>query len=191
MKFVISAGRVFFYGVAFGTGIVATALLAVALSGTLTTFQTGDLISASKINANFTVIENTIGGLNSPPVGSIVAWHKDFANTPALPDGWVECDGTAINDTASVYHGQNTPNLNGDGRFLRGSPTSGTPQADSFRSHNHAPGSGNWFHAFQPGGSTGGGGGTGLESFPATTANTGGTETRPINMSVVYIMRIR
>ncbi len=59
------------------------------------------------------------------PIGSIVAWLKSYANTPALPSGWVECNGQTLSDADSVYNGQAIPNLNGDNRFLRGNSTSG------------------------------------------------------------------
>jgi hypothetical protein len=63
------------------------------------------------------------------PIGAIVAWHKAFTNTPALPAQFVECNGQVLSDAASVYNGQTIPNLNavdGTGRFLRGDATSGT-----------------------------------------------------------------
>ncbi len=60
------------------------------------------------------------------PIGAIVAWHKSFANTPALPAGWVECDGSVLSDSASVYDGQTIPDLNGDGAYIKGAATSGT-----------------------------------------------------------------
>ena len=63
-----------------------------------------------------------------PPIGTIVAWHKSKQGTPALPSGWVECNGKPINDSDSPYNGQNAPNLNNDGRFLRGSNESGIEQ---------------------------------------------------------------
>ena len=34
------------------------------------------------------------------PIGSIVAWHRDFPNTP-LPVGWVECPSGRMFATAS------------------------------------------------------------------------------------------
>ncbi len=59
------------------------------------------------------------------PVGSIMAWLKSFTNTPqALPDGWMEADGSAISDADSVYNGQNAPDLNGN-EFVKGAATSG------------------------------------------------------------------
>ena len=65
------------------------------------------------------------GGSGFSPVGSVMAWLKSYPNTPALPDGWVECSGQVLIDTDSPYNGQIIPDLNGGNRFLRGSATSG------------------------------------------------------------------
>jgi hypothetical protein len=66
---------------------------------------------------------------HSPPIGSVTAWLKSYPNTPALPNGWVECNGQTLNDAASPYNGQVIPALNGTTEstklFLRGSVTSG------------------------------------------------------------------
>lgn len=63
------------------------------------------------------------------PVGSPIPWLKSFANTPALPDEYVECNGQVLSDADSPYDGQTIPNLNGANsgiqRFLRGSTSSG------------------------------------------------------------------
>ena len=59
------------------------------------------------------------------PVGCVQSWLKNLANTPALPDNWVECNGQVLNDSDSPYDGQTIPDLNGDNRFLRGNSTSG------------------------------------------------------------------
>jgi len=67
----------------------------------------------------------------APPIGSIIAWHKSLANTPALPSGWLECNGQTVTDASSPYNGQAVPNLNsqvyggGKGYYLRGGSTSG------------------------------------------------------------------
>jgi hypothetical protein len=79
------------------------------------------------------------------PVGAVVAWHKSFENTPALPAEFVECNGQTLSDPLSPYDGQDIPDLNGAmndpdagvpiQRFLRGSTTSTAKGgADS---HNH------------------------------------------------------
>ena len=78
------------------------------------------------------------GGIPIPPIpilapiGSIAAWLKSYTNTPALPPGWVECNGQTLSDVDSVYNGQVIPNLNSSGintdatrMFLRGCTTSG------------------------------------------------------------------
>jgi len=75
------------------------------------------------------------------PIGSIIAWHKTLAGTPALPGNFVECNGQVLADAASVYNGLTIPNLNADpaganspglarkeSMFLRGALTSGTGQ---------------------------------------------------------------
>lgn len=73
------------------------------------------------------------------PVGAVLPWLKSYTNTPqTLPSAFVECNGQVLNDTASVYHGQTIPNLNGSGgtkRFLRGSTTSGTTGGSETHSH--------------------------------------------------------
>lgn len=69
---------------------------------------------------------------NGVPVGGVVDWWRPNANIP-IPDGFVVCDGTVINDPLSPYHGQTTPDLRG--KMVRGAtPTSnelGTGGAES------------------------------------------------------------
>ena len=134
-----------------------------------------------------------------PPVGSIIAWHKDMTGTPPLPDGWVECNGQVISDTRSPYHGLAVPDLNADlqdgstssGMFLRGGSTSGQRQEDATAV--------NGLSAATSGvrSSTLGGQGTvgdpdrfaGPSASVALTSSDG--ETRPANMTVVWIMKVR
>ncbi len=93
------------------------------------TFTDGTIISANDVNSNFTELYNSFN--NIAPIGTLLAWHKNFSNTPSLPEGWVECNGQLINDTKSPYNGQNAPDLNTElyannlGYYLRGSSTSG------------------------------------------------------------------
>ncbi|ROL58455.1 tail fiber protein [Bacteroidetes/Chlorobi group bacterium Naka2016] len=149
-----------------------------------------------------------------PPIGSIIAWHKDFANTPSLPYGWVECNGQTLNDPASPYHNQVIPNLNGDpnganspglsekaGMFLRGGTNSGTGQYDAFQGHRHSVdpdgalkyswsyntydlSSGNYAPLANI--TIGDPISDGTNGTPRTA-----NETRPKNMSVVWIMRVK
>lgn len=148
------------------------------------------------------------------PIGAIIAWHKSFANTPALNIGWVECNGQTLSDADSVYDGQVIPDLNGDERFIRGSATSGTQQAEGFKSHTHTQNSHLHFHlspvtnnssspnnpgeflnstTFYTNSGAGftGHSGKNTNVATATNQNTGGAETRPINISMVWIIKVK
>ena len=72
------------------------------------------------------------------PIGAVIAWLKSFTNTPNLPDGWVECDGSTLSDSDSPFNGQTIPDLNGDNRFLRGDATSGGTGGATASVHTHA-----------------------------------------------------
>ncbi len=154
---------------------------------------------------------NNSGQINmTVPVGTILAWHKNLTHTPTLPDGWAECDGQVISDSHSPYYGQDSPNLNGSakswnskGSFLRGSSSSGEIQDDAFQGHEvELNGAHTW--------ATDEGWQTGLHASYTHTDHynsslehgrlvpngTNGdlrtaSETRPVNMSVVWIMRIK
>jgi len=71
------------------------------------------------------------------PIGAIEAFHKSMVATPALPWGWVECNGQVLADAESPYNGQTMPLLNANGQFLRGSTVSGVMQTESVGSHSH------------------------------------------------------
>lgn len=148
------------------------------------------------------------GGGGNLPLGTVLAWHKSFDNTPALPDGWVECNGQTLSDPASPYNGQVVPDLNNPknvwnskGSFLRGDTVSGDFEDDAFQGHIHSvaradgtgqtgglpanPGAaGNDPHRFFE--LVGGPRPDGVNGTPRT-----GSETMPVNMSVVWIMKVR
>ena len=161
------------------------------------------------------------------PVGSIVAWHPDLPGTPNLPPDWVPCDGQLVTDPQSPYAGQLLPDLNGEGRYLRGALFSGILQDDATATnglsaatldagaHSHSMGSaGAHSHTRTNVGGIGGTRGFGAagDQSGTTSTNTAGNhthslssaphhthavvlagdaETRPITMSVVWIMRIK
>jgi hypothetical protein len=131
------------------------------------------------------------------PIGSIVAWHKSFGpGAPALPAGWIECNGQPQSVPGSPFaDGQGMvtpPNLNGDARFLRGAGTSGAMQPDAFKSHTHGinVGQGSTYGASP---AVAGRNATTTINTTAVVATTpdGVDETRPINMSVVWIIRVK
>lgn len=143
---------------------------------------------------------------NAPPIGAIIAWHKDFAGTPALPTGWAECNGQTLSLAGSPYNGATLPNLNGaltadsgtatKGRFLRGHTASGQVEADQDNSVQYVR--------------TAGDDGAPVGSNVTLPANGGevrtstwyegsrdsmffkrfGREVRPLNFSVVWIIRV-
>lgn len=150
--------------------------------------------------AKSVVLKQNQGFLSTLPIGVIIAWHRDLDPTkiyiPSLPSGWAECNGQVLNDTESPFHGQVIPNLNAEGRFLRGAAMSGIFQSDEFKGHSHTMGTGG-ADSFQM---AAGGATQRLSHFipdtynaggPKSTNAAGGNETRPTNMSVVWIMKVK
>lgn len=137
----------------------------------------------------------------SVPIGTILAWHKTFTGCPDLPDNFVECSGQVLSDSESPFNGETIPDLNGDARFLRGAATSGTEQADAFQGHYHDVRMKNTdgVNSYPRSGDSGGSTISGNNLKAAYTVQDDGTngtpriatETRPINMSVVWIIRIK
>ena len=137
-------------------------------------------------------------GVGIVPIGTIVAWHKTFANVPALPSYFVECNGQVLADAQSPLDGQTIPNLNGLGHFLRGAAVSGAVQGDSTKLPNNP-----FSHTHKNPTKTGTGGiaisNQGNPGNPNTDIATGNAEgwgggdaeTRPVNTSMVWIMRIK
>jgi hypothetical protein len=145
------------------------------------------------------------------PIGTIQAWHKSMTGTPALPNGWAECSGQILNDPDSPYHNAAIPNLNearcitsngeqgcySSGSFLRGGLSSGDWQDASSGKGQE----GNWSrYTWDP-----------IEGEDMSLQNqnvwavrpsilvgptfyTGEGNlnfVRPVNMSVVWIMRVK
>ncbi|MCP4110439.1 MAG: hypothetical protein GY749_33785 [Desulfobacteraceae bacterium] len=137
-------------------------------------------------------------GYGFAPIGSIIAWHKNMEQTPALPDGWIECNGQEIIDSDSLYNGQSAPNLNNNlnyedrGMFLRGNTTSGVYQDDQLQDHQHE-----YTHAYDDtnrGTSSGHAADNKWKTYQTgnpLNCKHGPDETRPVNMSVVWIIRIK
>jgi hypothetical protein len=172
------------------------------------TFTAGTAAVAAEVNANLTYLDEI-----SVPVGGIIGWHKSFANVPALPASgkWVECNGQVLADAGSALNGQTIPNLNGAAggadspghtakvaMFLRGGVTSGTGQQDAFQGHRHLPLNGTAFitghnNTLAFGATTAGSAPTTGDPTTDTVNGTPRTanETRPSNMAVVWIMRVK
>jgi hypothetical protein len=138
----------------------------------------------------------------APPVGSIEAWTNHIPGSPvSLPYGWVSCNGQVLNDSASSLNGQTLPDLNNPGgtagvtAFLRGTTgNTGSFQNDTFQGHQHNVDSGSSGSGLVTSG--GGYDGVGLSTVAITTDGINGAprvanETRPRNMSVIWIMRVK
>ena len=99
--------KYFIIGAALSIGITVTSLVAYSISAT---FDSGNVLTSGDLKQLKDAITK-----NSPPVGSIIALHKDMTGgTPPLetPLGdWVECNGQILSDASSPYNGQKIPNL--------------------------------------------------------------------------------
>ena len=144
--------------------------------------------------------DNTIAV--TTPVGSVIA----YAGT-SIPSGWLECNGanvsritynalfSVIGTLYGVGNGSTTftlPDLRGE--FIRGfdngrgvdtSRSIGSWQDDSFESHTHTVNS-----SAGLGDSTGGTNTVQQSAGSMTTSATGGTETRPRNVAMYYIIKV-
>jgi len=121
------------------------------------------------------------------PVGSIMAWvNKPDKNTVSsdtidIPIGWQRCDGSYIKKP-SVWAGKQTPNLNGEKRFLRGGSDTDqlSKEEDQMKLTTHACDlylSGSKKCVFES------------VSSKTGTPNTA-WETKPKNMNVIFVMRV-
>ncbi len=185
--FFSSEANTFNTDIASNTADVGTNTTAIALN---TTHRGSDGTNHANVVTNDThvagdgsdhadVATNTadIIALVSSPIGTVSAWLKDLTNTPALPSGWVECNGQVISDGDSVYDTVTMPDLNGSSgtqRFLRGDTTSGGTGGSE--SHTHT------ITRDTSGGAT---------NQANDVTSTGGAGTLPSYYEVVWIIRIK
>merc|ERR1712226_649401 len=86
-------------------------------------------------SANIQANAKSISTMKIVPVGTVTGWLG--GQEVPLPDGWQKCDGSAIQ--TGPLAGTNTPNLNGERRFLRGgSPSEAWTTEDcQMQDHQH------------------------------------------------------
>ena len=176
--------------------------------GKLTLGSTAVIATATELNFVDGVtssIQTQINALPLTPAGAVMPFAMS-----TVPSGWLECNGaavsrstysalfSAIGTTYGAGDGSSTfkvPDMRGE--FPRGWDNSrgidsgrgiGSSQADDFKSHSHTRSATNGF----------GGGGAAFDvtrgsldggPFTATTSATGGTETRPRNIALMYCIK--
>jgi len=96
---------------------------------------------------NLSKLTTRVNLLTELPLGTIIPWavKPSTGTNPSLaadlPRGWLRCDGTKI-PAPSKWAGQLTPDLNGQGLFLRGGRDNQNLQIeqDQIQDHLHADG---------------------------------------------------
>jgi microcystin-dependent protein len=169
----------------------------------------GAAIALSKLATGALPSAITVSSANTQslvPAGAVMAFAMNSA-----PSGWVAANGdpvnrvgtyaalfAAIGTTYGAGNGSTTFNLPDlRGYFVRGTGTNGdgvasgafaTKQADLFKSHTH--------DFSETGGNSGSGAGElyaagpfALRTFSRTTVATGGAETRPANIALLYCIK--
>ena len=133
-------------------------------------------------------------------IGDIKPWHKDLVSGLSVPWGWALFDGATISDAESPANGETLSDVNGEGRFIRGCDpgSSGIEQGHAFQGHHHETyyraSVGTETDCLASGITKSVSKSTAVEN--PTTDGVNGTpqtasETRPINMAAVYIIKIK
>merc|ERR1712126_206667 len=102
--------------------------------------EQGASLDAVKVKNN--AQDAILANLDAFPLGTILPWvnrpSTRASHYEKIPDGWVVCDGRVILN--GVWKGSQTPNLNGEGRFLRGGSLADalTMESHMVQDHVHA-----------------------------------------------------
>ncbi len=189
-------------GLGFAVGLLLFLGLAALTAQSLTSFASGQVVSASALNDNFNTLNTKVSALETAlaqiaPTGTIVAF-----NLTSCPSGWSAADGTGgapdlrglflrgLNDFGSAAGTRADGNQDPDTRALA------SIQGHSLASHDHQTSrnlGGTWGElgtigagqkAYSGGGANNFGGGGNLR-----TGFAGGSETRPRNIGVIYCIR--
>ncbi len=170
-------------GFGFSAGISIFVALAALLAQSLSSFASGDLVSASTMNANFQAVKT--------PDGAIMAFYLS-----ACPTGWIPADGSnSTPDLRGLFiRGRDDFGTGAAGRDPSGVRAIGNMQNHGFQDHGHGMSGGQILRSVTPGGSDLSiqGGPRTLSYVNATETITSGnstTETRPSNVALIYCMK--
>ena len=148
------------------------------------------------------------------PIGTILSWvmmvDKNGGEVANLPKNWQKCDGSIIDH--GIWEGKRTPDLNGEKRFLRGGDDNDvlTLEEDQILDHIHDvfdEGHSHFTYAGKEGeghsyDGNGWGGNIHNVNLQSSTDVSGitvgyitdsfrkGSENRPKNMNVVFVIRV-
>jgi len=170
--------------------------------------EEGELISTTDQKQLFLGDGSTAGGNQvSGSLGVFDAGGVIAVSTSTLPTGFLKCNGAAVNRTTyatlfaivgtlyGVGNGSTTfnlPDLRGeflrgwdDGRGVDSGRSIGSYQADLFKSHRHTKDT----YGPQYSGAFTGVFGLNANTSGTNTGYTGGAETRPRNISMMYIIK--
>ena len=169
----------------------------------------GEIIATTDQKQLFLGDGSTAGG-NAIAGGGIAAGAVIAVGVSSIPTGYLKCNGAAVSRTTysalfvelgtlyGVGNGTTTFNLPDlRGEFIRGWDDSrgvdsgrsfGSFQADEFKSHNHSLPM--WQNSTEKSQHTGGAGvATTFGQTAKFTVGTGGSETRPRNVAVMYVIK--
>ena len=100
--------RGFRNGVGFALGLVSTALLAVTVGGAFHTFSSGEVLDASKINANFATLKSAVESIDPQYSTSEVATHKVWVDGKVIYRKVIDTGTLPNTGTSSIAHGITT-----------------------------------------------------------------------------------
>jgi len=158
----------------------------------------------SDVKEDLSEMSDQMAHMKTAPIGSIISWvpspDKNTENPVGIPDGWLICDGREIPE--GIWKGQRTPDLTSSKLFLRGGVVGDALEkqedtalfeftyADEFMQTSSSCPS----YAVRTGYTSAGTCGNcdnDVYCKHTQTISSGNTETRPKNMSVVFIIKIK
>lgn len=188
-------------GVKVGTGLSATNDGTLNLKEASSTELGGIVLGSGLFKDPSTGKVNVASGGGSVPTGAIMMFPS-----LTIPSGWLSCNGQELDNTVIAnlnlfgligytYGGTgnkfNVPDLRGlfvrgldDNKGIDPGRTLGTVQQDELKSHTHL------IQAFANGSGTGSTGPFVEGAYNRATSATGGTETRPKNLALVYCIKL-